>query len=288
LLSPSPSLALASRPIDRIISSCIANCSARPFFSESHIGSQSFHPPVPYASASSRVVAAVASIVAVIITIARRVDRSSRASSSSRATARVVVVVVARRAFARVARRALARVVVGRVVVVGHVIIGIVAMCRATIRFARDRERRARDRDVIAIFTPHAIDRGRVDARPRARRVGGDRRVAAVDVALEKKISTTRELKRGAVDRATPARATRRIHVHVSSRRARTDGWMDGCPGDRDGRSRRGAMSRCAVCLETCAGKCVVRARATNRTTRRDATNDADDEQTKARFETNV
>ena len=66
------------------------------------------------------------------------------------------------------------------------------------------------------------------------------------------------------------------------------DGWMDGCPGDRDGRSRRGAMSRCAVCLETCAGKCAVRARATNRTTRRDATNDADDEQTKARFETNV
>ena len=68
--------------------------------------------------------------------------------------------------------------------------------------------------------------------------------------------------------------------------RGRMDGWIDG--GDRDGRSRRGAMSRCAVCLETCAGKCVVRARATNRTTRRDATNDADDEQTKARFETNV
>jgi hypothetical protein len=40
------------------------------------------------------------------------------------------------------------------------------------------------------------------------------------------------------------------------------------------------------VCLETCAGKCVVRARATNRTTRRDATRR--NEQTKARFETNV
>jgi hypothetical protein len=282
LLSPSPSLALASRPIDRIISSCIANCSARPFFSESHIGSQSFHPPVPYASASSRVVAAVASIVAVIITIARRVDRSSRASSSSRATARVVVVVVARRAFARVARRALARVVVGRVVVVGHVIIGIVAVCRATIRFARATATSSR---FLRRTRSIAVASTRVRARDASAAIVAS---PPSTMRLKKKISTTRELKRGAVDRATPARATRRIHVHVSSRRARTDGWMDGCPGDRDGRSRRGAMSRCAVCLETCAGKCVVRARATNRTTRRDATNDADDEQTKARFETNV
>ena len=224
---PSPSLALASRPIDRIISSCIANCSARPFFSESHIGSQSFHPPVPYASASSRVVAAVASIVAVIITIARRVDRSSRASSSSRATARVVVVVVARRAFARVARRALARVVVGRVVVVGHVIIGIVAMCRATIRFARDR-------DVIAIFTPHAIDRGRVDARPRARRVGGDRRVAAVDVALEKKNIDDAGVKArcgGSRDAGARDASNPRARFFATGADGWMDGWMPGRPG---------------------------------------------------------
>ena len=227
MLSPSPSLALAPRPIDRIISSCIANCSARPFFSESHIGSQSFHPPVPYASASSRVVAAVASIVAVIITIARRVDRSSRASSSSRATARVVVVVVARRAFARVARRALARVVVGRVVVVGHVIIGIVAMCRATIRFARDR-------DVIAIFTPHAIDRGRVDARPRARRVGGDRRVAAVDVALEKKNIDDAGVKArcgGSRDAGARDASNPRSRFFATGADGWLDGWMPGRPG---------------------------------------------------------
>jgi hypothetical protein len=229
LLSPSPSLALASRPIDRIISSCIANCSARPFFSESHIGSQSFHPPVPYASASSRVVAAVASIVAVIITIARRVDRSSRASSSSRATARVVVVVVARRAFARVARRALARVVVGRVVVVGHVIIGIVAMCRATIRFARARPRRHRD---FYAARDRSRSRRRASARATRRRRSSRRRRRRR--ARKKNIDGAGVKARCGGSRDAGAR-------DASNPRARffatgADGWMDGWMPGRPGR----------------------------------------------------
>jgi len=47
-----PSAEAPEDPPPPIISACSANCFARPSLSASHTGSQSFHPPVPYARAS--------------------------------------------------------------------------------------------------------------------------------------------------------------------------------------------------------------------------------------------